>query len=283
MKTIVTIHFGSFDEVGGALFEEIAAIYPEGARTNAHGVQVFDSQMPQEDERNTQIFDLLRRYDCTPDPGTMPGKHDFLMRIERSYSKRDLEQCRYLSPYFTRTFGFDERLPSGLLSKDAAKIKPKSDIGGGWGMAVLISERIRAAVEEGAFRGAKLQPIELYGAGAKKLSGQFWELTSEIVLPPLSDRNVFLSARGPSRLLDRDAPEPSVLREGIDFPEALFAIPELHYRAKDLASIPPFDIALTYENFGLNAPHTVFSQTFYQFCVLHKLTIGWAPVQIDKD
>jgi hypothetical protein len=106
----------------------------------------------------------------------------------------------------------------------------------------------------------------------------WWELTSDFELPPLSpamdlrDNNGNPIARGE-------------VSNGCHRYEGLYIHPELHYRAEDLETMKPCDLAWTAESFGgvpsADARVLIASNRFYRFCVDHALKTEWVPVRID--
>jgi len=279
MKTTLVIPSICAVDIPVEAFDALVDIYPQGERIDMKDIQYWGTRLPATDPRATAVIDILKKHNLKP------WGEGIRARFEREYSKKDLTDAPYLSPQFARSFGaYEERNEDGLLKKHAQDIQPKSLIGGSWGGAVFIALELKALIEDEDFLGAKIQRIELTGMPSKATEGKFRELTSTITLPPMSPRMAFFASAGAGEIqeVDADYPKPSILREGRDLPEILVDIPALHYSKSDLADMPAFDIALTYEQFGQNKPHTVFSQRFYQFCLQHKLPIGWIPIYVDE-
>jgi len=287
MKTILVIPGIAEHEVSPEAYNDLVEVYPQGDQINSRGVPFWSMRLVDTDPRTVAILDVLKKHNLRLWHGlSIPTSADIVARYEREYSKKDFTDAKYLSPFFLNTFGKDEgRSPDGRMRKSGDHMNPKALIGGSWGGAIFISVDLRSEVEEEDFVGADILPIELVGRHVKAVEGRVRELTSTITLPPMAPRMTFFSAeRAETRQeVDRDFPGPSVLREGRDAPEIIFEVPALHYNRSDLARMPPFDIALTYERFGTDRPHTVFSQRFYQFCLKKKLQIGWIPVRIVEE
>lgn len=108
----------------------------------------------------------------------------------------------------------------------------------------------------------------------------WWELTSDVVLPPLSptmDLRNWKSGE-PFRPADR------LVR--CHAKDGFYNHAERHYRRSELARLESFDVALTFENFG--SSHTpsygiVVSKRFHDCCTENNLKGRWAPVRIDED
>jgi len=286
MKTTLVIPGIAEHEVTPEAYNDLVAAYPQGDQISSRGFPFWSVRLAQTDPRTVAILEVLKKHNLRLWHGlSVPTSADIAARYEREYSKKDLTDAEYLSPFFSNTFGQDGgRNEEGRMRKSGEHINPKALIGGSWGGAVFISVDLRSEIEDEDFVGANILPIDLVGRPSKALEGRFRELTSTITMPPMSPHMTFFSAiRTKTRQeLDRDDPGPSVLREGRDAPEIIFELPALHYNRSDLQKAPTFDIALTYERFGTERPHTVFSQRFYQFCLKKKLPIAWIPVHIDE-
>jgi len=110
--------------------------------------------------------------------------------------------------------------------------------------------------------------------------GPFWEVTSDFILPPVSPSVELLDKSG-KRVWPGSVA--SVSRVG-----GLYNSPELHYRASDLRAIDSFDIAKTYESFGIAGTERkpdycpiIVSKKFYELCQHHNFKVDWLPVHID--
>src|SRR5206468_10103430 len=76
----------------------------------------------------------------------------------------------------------------------------------------------------------------------------YWELTSDLLLPPLA----------PScKMFDQDGnPFTGDYSNGCYLIEGIYKLPELHYKASAIATAEPFDVALTLEKFGIKPEDT---------------------------
>jgi hypothetical protein len=286
MKTTLVIPGIAEHEVTPEAYADLVAAYPQGDQINSRDQPFWSVRILDTDPRTEVILEVLKKHNLRLWHGlSNPTEMDIKARYEREYNKKDLAEAQYLSPYFPRTFGLDEgRNSDGWMRKKSEGINPKAQIGGSWGGAVFISIDLKSVVEDEDFIGATILPIELIGMPLKSVEGKFRELSSTIILPRMAPIMSFFSAvRGETREeVDRDHDGPSILREGREDPGIIYELPALHYRRADIVGMEAFDIGLTYERFGMDKPHTVFSQRFYQFCLKHKLPISWIPVYIDE-
>jgi len=110
----------------------------------------------------------------------------------------------------------------------------------------------------------------------------YWELDGDFTMPPLSPSMEFVDA-GMKSVLSGD------FANGFQRKDGFYTHPELHYRASDLAALPEFDLARTYEPFSNRSGRDSFdcplvaSRRFYDFCVASGLETGWVPVRIDRE
>lgn len=100
-------------------------------------------------------------------------------------------------------------------------------------------------------------------------------MTSDLILPPVSPVMIIRDRHG-------NQVEPSYEKmcslHDPGCPECRDV--ELHYRRSDLATIEPFDLALSFEQ--RPARFYVASRRVYDVCKRHNLQAGWMPVRIDE-
>jgi hypothetical protein len=107
----------------------------------------------------------------------------------------------------------------------------------------------------------------------------WWELTSDLILPPLS----------PSvSLFDQDGnPIRDDFSNGCYAVEGQYSSPILSYRRSDLQSIGGFDLAKTFEIFGAKGSKDmrlfIASRKFYDFCKSNQIDAAFTPVRVEGD
>ena len=51
---------------------------------------------------------------------------------------------------------------------------------------IVVSDRIKRLLEQTSLKHILIRETEVTGKGRERFEGQFWELTSDLILPPLS-------------------------------------------------------------------------------------------------
>ena len=119
---------------------------------------------------------------------------------------------------------------------------------------------------------------ERYSEGIKErpeILDPFWELTSDLILPPMSPDSKFVDHDG--------QPFTGDLSKGCFLYDGFLHDPDPHYLAGSLDLASPFDLALTNERFGnyegVSYRRLIASKGFYNFCVSNHLKMNWIPVR----
>ena len=204
------------------------------------------------------------------------------VQITREYSNRDLDQIAYLMPT-PKTMAGSLGRKNGILilAHDHARAIAADRMTYAEDGRIVVTDDLRRMME-----GAGLLNLVFLEARLEKPSFRvpepLWELTTELRMPPLSDRNVLID--NDSELYVGNPGQMCLPREGLSVLEALYFPAELHYPARSLAVIEPFDLARTHEPIGqAQAHYPIASQRFHQFCVAAHLRVSWQPVQVDPD
>lgn len=275
MRTLVK--FGLFpDEVGNQAYQEILKIYPEGDKGHYINFALFE-----DDPRVPAALGCLERYGFNPWEGFVKREpNELRIRLERVYDEEDYEGASYFVPKPCVDMGsLTERSQAGLLQLETQEVKPKADVGFVSWPFVVVSSRVKQLLEPEAFQHVLIRPTEVVGRHKERFEGQFWELTSDLTLPPLSPYCTLRNDNG--QPFDRD------YNKGCHYREGLYTEPELHYTASALKEAEPFDVALTHERFGIKEAvafrRMVVSKCFYNFCVANQLKMNWVPVRVDPD
>ena len=281
MQTIYYIGSIRAAEVGQGLFDEISAVYPEGQLSPRH----FGSKLPKEDSRTIAVMRIMEEhgYIIRNQYEEFDSSQKYYnLQITREYSNRDLDQIAYLMPT-PKTMAGSLGRKNGILilSHDHARAIAADRMTYAEDGRIVVTDDLRRMMEEAGllnlvFLEARLEKPSF------RVPESLWELTTDLRMPPLSDRNVLID--NDSELYVGNPGQICLPREGLSVPEALYFPAELHYSARSLAVIEPFDLARTHEPIGqAQAHYLVASQRFHQFCVATHLRVSWQPVQVDPD
>jgi len=298
MKILAYIGAIFREDIGDANFNALLRTYPEGQKGDTG--HFFESRLPVDDRRTSQILKLLesigmrKRRDQTAGKGI--GR--FSYNLHRVYATEELSNCEFLEfrpvdgAYHEAERNTDGSLfvAEGRLASEGWKDRAFISAYGtdSWVFAPAKTKRI-LDVEE--LLGLAWRPVDYWPSGSelepresllKRIGRPFWELDSEIDLPPVAD-TVEL------RDEEKSVVVPGTRRVGVYLIDGEYARPELHYKASQIAALGPFDIGRTYENFGTSAAaeyrrdrsKIVVSARFFTACQAHGLQADWLPVHID--
>jgi hypothetical protein len=274
-------------ELQSELVEELAAIYPEG-RT---GESWFRFDLIEDDPRLARILEWFDEHRIKPwSLGNRPRDRAAEYRLEhwRVYDPEDYVGVRHVRVV-------PQAKGNGLFRDDEGRIKV---IEGGFPRRadiirtplswLVVPERVKSAIVRELFRGVVFRPTVLVG-GHPSLSEMkpipwsrhgepWWELTSDLVLPPMSPRMDLYDDQG-EPVRNADCSRGCYAREG------LYVHPEYRYREEDLGRIEHFDFTRTAEVFGrtghVDTWRYIASARFREFCVGHNWRCDWIPVRID--
>ena len=163
-----------------------------------------------------------------------------------------------------------ERDPQGHLSLPDC---PDWDVGSIFPNHIVVSHRVRAALEGPGFLGLRFGKVVV-----QRETLPLWELQSSVALPKMANTHQFIhpGLREPepfkgdySRIVMLDDPP--------------FNRGEIHYRRRDLAGAGHFDVANTFENYMEPHPALVISQRLYQHCLKNGIAFEADPVRIDQE
>lgn len=290
MKEIVSI-LGIFPkDIGEQAFSELLGIYSEGKKYRA-----FNCTLPTEDPRLHTIRELLTTSGLRPwmDRFRKRPPDEYTIEIERIYEPEELNSAEYLElvPYaFTEGLSRDDH---GRIKIDGRELQPSAAFASTKLPWVIVPDRVKRLLQESDLHHIAFWPTIMVGGFLAKdrkepisweVYGEpWWELTSELILPPLSPSVDLRDADG--QPLSRGS---NNFSNGCHLREGLYSHPELHYRKQDLQAVEPFDAALTYEPFGtkgvpLDWRRLVVSRRFRDFCLEHGWKADWVPVRIDED
>ena len=290
----------SESNAGTSLLAELKRIYPEGRIRH-----YFKSNLVLDDPRTEKILTLLNEAGWKPWSGFRDRRdhEEFKLSLHREYDASDLADSSYLelkspeylfhndssgNPVYAIEGGMRDRCGQIQLDhrclRDAVDVAAAS-IDGNW---PVIPNRVRELFQSSGLSGVAFRPtvaIEkndgiIFKLDWSEIGAPWWELTSDIVLPPVSPSMDLRDEKG-------QAVKPGDLLGLYGRVEGFFAHPELHYRAADLKSLKPFDLAHTFEPFSVSKNPAdrplIASNRFYDLCAKHDLRINWIPVRIDPD
>lgn len=277
---------------------DISRLYPEGAVDHCR----FATRLPRDDPRTKEVLNWLEREGYRPwnYQGTLNYAHEYMLTFIREYEPSDFERAEYAEFWpvdiMDRVLACD-RDERGYLTIERPTLKDARLTGMNLVSAtygrILVLEHVRDILLEGDFRHLLFRPTVLVkgrgtGPGRAttipwedfKVSKPWWELTSDLVLPPLSPSMDLRDDKG-------NPIPPGDCSKGCSPRDGFYNHAERRYRRGDLAKVDLFDVALTFENFGTRGHTetrgTIVSKRFYDYCVQKRLNARWAPVRIDED
>lgn len=280
----VTAHIQGLDDrmLGNKLFEQLDSFIPE-AMVRLPGGAILNAELSLEDPRYQRLRELLAGAGFKPrEPFQKAGPKDYLLRLRRKYEIEDYATCSWLVP--APRFFLPEMTvaPDGGLGIDASATRKravltKEILGCAGSRELLVSTPLRNKIEAARLAHVVFQPVELMEDGDVVPwpdDSPLWEVTSDLILPPL-DRLNLRTQKG----------EPYTGDPGKGcFPTDGFYQPaELRYRASGCAAVPPFGLALTLEGLGAGKGQRsiIASQDFLRFCSELALEVDWIPVRIE--
>lgn len=268
-------------DAGPQAIAGLRKIYPDG-RDNP---RIYSVKVAEADPRGQQLLDYLASRGFTVwDTRQTRRADEFALYFERAYDQADFEAARLMEvspePYVDDA----ERTPEGLLRLSVAEMPPEGvDFALVQAPCIVVSSRIRKLMEREAMAHLVFRPTEIAGTDEerKRHAGGYWELTSDLLLPPMMPPCTLVDAVDFS-VVGPDHEWPYLMREGEHVPEVLFTPAEAHYSAAAIERLGPFDLALTLENFGDEYSRWIMaSPRFYRFCVAQRLEAKWTPARID--
>jgi hypothetical protein len=259
--------------------DELLALHPRALATASY----FQCELPHEDERIQQLRSLLDSW------GFAPCRHanfakTYRFALLRKYEAADFAQAEWLVPMGPWDSDFaaedPERENDGQLLIPRAYFKRKRFVDRLDHDHLIISTDMRQALDEAGLSGMLYREAKPAKGRSLVKQGSLWEVTSAVLLPPLSPCCELYDAAGARVHGQQGSPA-----AGLRFEEGFYHPEEFHYRRSDFAGFPPVDFALTCEWLGEGRPsrHLLVSNRFYHFCKAQGLDLYWIPVRIDPE
>ncbi len=288
VRTLVHLRVSKSSLSDPGLVEELRIRCPSGRMGGS-----FLLFRPEDDPEIQLALQILNQAGMRPwdKKNRRPEKdREFVMYLFREYSRVDAEECRLLEFTLQRqcpgTFRTEEGVLKLLHRAVQSRRRGMSQAAPNW---FVVSGTLRDEMISAGLKGLKFLPTLVVNDFGKKektitydwseLGEPLWELTSDVVLPPVAPSVQLVNATG--------GPVESDFSTGCYQREGLHAQPELRYRSRDLPGLDSFDLARTYEPFGTKPKdcdrRLVASRRFYEFCRQQKLRIDWRPVHIEGD
>lgn len=290
MKTKVTIMGIHRKYVGDQLVDDLKEIYKDDKPNHYFSAP----HLLEDDPVVKKILDRLSEAGMNPrisksGKGEIDYEKEYIFRRFHVYEPSDFEGLDYLAlnPHEATPAGYRT---DGLIELMRAGLNKTADLmvmGAGW---YVVPDRIKAVIESSDLVGPMFRPTRLiddpgprkkYFDWQEEFGSTWWELTSEIAMPPLSD-TVEVRDRNSQPLKDRQD-----FSNGFYPVDGFYARPELHYRRSEMDAMPAFDLAKTYEPMGINeesdARPLIASRRFYDFCREKQIKTEWVPIRIEED
>jgi len=306
MKRSIHIGFMLARELPPGTFEQLAAIYPAGVEGQGFGARLAES-----DGRIAQILDVLERSGMPRFSPFEPfdfDKRKYSVSRTVEYEQSDVEHSKLVricplddAAVGSRfAYGRDE---TGMMEVDEALLLgTNADLLLLVNVGHFVTRRAKGAFEASNLRGVRFLPTRFVPESVQDLAlnlaacptaddSPYWEIDSDLMLPPASPMLDVVDARG-NKLI----PGATTYSNGFLFREPNAHTAQMRYRRSDLDAFGPFDLARAYEVFqggGQVRQGKVFpprysqpliaSARFYQTCRDAGLRADFEPVQIDGD
>lgn len=180
-----------------------------------------------------------------------------------------------------------ERTAEGLARVAVDEIPPGVDFLRAHGVSALVPHRVRFVLEQAGLYRLRYRPTvpvrvvdelkPIADCSWNEFPEPWWELTSDLVLPPVSPSMALVSWSG--KPIVRGSTDMCAASDGSGF----LGFPELRYLRAEVEALGSFDLAHVFER---SSPSTldralVASRRFYEVCREHDLGVNWIPVHLE--
>ncbi|WP_165246616.1 hypothetical protein [Paludisphaera soli] len=268
---------------GEDVIQALSDVYPKGQDGDR-----FECLLPWGDARLMRLLGVLAAHGLKPSGPGPASPSDYHLAINRTYSRADLHEAAYLT-FQSKTLLYDVRRDEdGTIRLRSDRLKSGLDLGSAKTTWLVVSDRVKGLMEHQGLVHAVFRQTRIdgpAGGATRRSEGAFWELTSDLILPPMGPPARFIHGRTGAEV-PGDSDEPFIFREGVDIPGYYFLPTEPHYDEDALRSAGPFDLALTFEKIagGYLGGLPICSQRFRRFCIDNSLEhkLYWTPVRVDR-
>lgn len=284
MKTIVRLGGINLHRLGEELYRQIHQICPECFKYD-----MLSSAFVLGDDRLAAIEALLREHGFARvgfRDIERQGTLSYHVRLDREYTSEELAGFRYFCVRTDDKYDIFEQLPpttNGIVRLCDSDFAEHIDFGVAKEMAIVVSDRVQRIIEASRLVGVKFSPTQRWSSHLQSEAHEmnwaerdpWWELTTDLLLPPLPVANQFVPHPGWGI---PNSPKVMMLVEGDFYP------PQIKLSSQALKPLGEFDIAQTSETFNFrpneDARYTIVSQRFRQVCLANSIRIPLTPVQM---
>ncbi len=277
------------EDVGDEVFLHLCNLAPKRIPSSCN----FDARLRDNSPECAAVLQILEQAGLRPRgkfEKIAPGQYECYPNYKYEPSDFDRADLFWMIPYADLK-SYWRHTPGGVFRIARKALTGKRNLIAGSRFSSLVSESLRAELEAQNYSGLVFRPtVVVQGKSYKELEEvpwskmrrePYWELSSSVVLPPLSPRCTLMNDRG-ERIKNDDWSRGVLLIED-EFPSG-----QLHYLRSDIEKMPPFDLAYTREPLGyykltIHDRRLVMSRRVYEFFRSKPYRIGWRPVYIDDE
>ncbi len=197
----------------------------------------------------------------------------------RNYSDSDIEQTEYVLLRHAKGVDCQAR-----RDENGQIVILKNNLPKNWRMLwhwqgwMLVTDEERKRVEAAGFKAFKFVPASARKAMGKPPHEVFWELTSEVTLPHISNLGM-LEIQGVNGVRPFDGN----FGQRVNLVDPIFNWPQFRYRRSELKALGEFDVTFTRERWMSDNPVMVVSNRFMNFYDRKKHRLDLTPVFIDEE
>jgi|GEM_PF-5658270 len=290
MKKVISISANRSD-TSREILEQLDQMHPPGVVLPA---SAFRAQFVEGDSKMAELVAFLEAQGLRkklPFDESKDKTYGLVEKIE--YDAVDLEHFRYLTSLADDGVNsVKERDEDGcLLIERRSLTRKKKFVGTVASSVIFVSSKLKKMIESSGMIGVRFVPTKGYTGdypsnykirpwSTLSLIQPLWEMASDIQMPPLSPLLNLVNRVG-------EPMERGTQNQGVYIRDGDYIYGDMHYLAKELNSIEPFDFAYTRESLGPLAPLgcrlPVFSQRFYQLLCKQDVPVEWRPIHVDSD
>ena len=250
------------------VIDKLKRAYPDES-----GERYFQCDLFENDPRLKRVWEILLENGLAPRDQLKQNEIPFCFEMERVYNASELRAATYLTPWARNEFDVEYRDEQKRILLNRQHIKRDRQAGFAT-MSMIVSLALKQKLESAGFLNLVFLPVCL----DEKPTDQWWEMTSEIRLPPVAPPCEVMYFRG-GKPFDGDYSQSLILREGF------YQWPELHYRQSEIKPLEPFYCARSIEGFAVVEYDRLFviSNRLYRFLEAEKARLKWTPVRINQD